>query len=160
MLSRNVWAVVTRSDEIPGVWRSDIPGLDYWAQGRSPADAVEATREVITLLEERTDRSEAARAAAVEHAWASTPGVDGDEYTGYATPKTRTDARFWFARGFRAGQGKQPTTPDLTDAILGGLPVTVADLMSNPERFRSVAVLFAVVAGKVSPPLLLIAVHQ
>lgn len=40
----------------PGVWRAEIVELDYFAQGRSESEAIEAAREVATiLLLEHTD---------------------------------------------------------------------------------------------------------
>ena len=43
--SYNLWILVRRSDAVDGVWRADIPALEYFAQGRSLMDAIEAARE-------------------------------------------------------------------------------------------------------------------
>lgn len=46
----NLWILVHRSDEFDGVWRADIPQLDYWAQADSPHDAVDAAHEVASEI--------------------------------------------------------------------------------------------------------------
>lgn len=44
--SYRVWVLVRPSDEVEGLWTVDIPSLDYFSQGRTPTEAIEAAREV------------------------------------------------------------------------------------------------------------------
>lgn len=48
-MSYNLWALIRWSEETES-WRADIPYLDYFAQGRTPIETIEATREVAQTL--------------------------------------------------------------------------------------------------------------
>ncbi len=59
-MNYNLWALIRWSEET-GDWRADLPAFDYFAQGTTPSEAVDAAREVAELFV--SDRAVASRPA-------------------------------------------------------------------------------------------------